>query len=88
MGRARDRALFVLVSLRFAYLAALRVLGWLSLLVWSDRAKDVEILLLGHIAAGSARLGGQRQRPATAIRASALRRASVCYGAGCAGREG
>jgi putative transposase len=36
------------VSLRFAYLAALRVFGWLSLLARSDRAKDAEILILRH----------------------------------------
>jgi putative transposase len=36
------------VPLRFAYLAALRVFGWLALLARSDRAKDVEILILRH----------------------------------------
>ena len=40
------QALSVLVSLRLAYLAALRVFGWLALLSRSDRAKDAEILLL------------------------------------------
>jgi hypothetical protein len=34
--------------LRFAYLAVQRVFGWLGLLARSDRAKDVEILLLRH----------------------------------------
>jgi hypothetical protein len=34
------------VSLRFVYLAVLRVFGWLALLAWSDRAKDAEILIL------------------------------------------
>lgn len=34
--------------LRFAYLAVLRVFGWLALLPRSDRAKDAEILLLRH----------------------------------------
>jgi len=34
------------VSLRLAYLAVLRVLGWLALLARSDRAKDTEILIL------------------------------------------
>jgi putative transposase len=34
------------VSLRFAYLAVLRVFGWLALLARSDRAKDAEILIL------------------------------------------
>jgi hypothetical protein len=38
----------VLVSLRFAYLAVLRVFGWLALLAWSDHAKDAEILILRH----------------------------------------
>ena len=36
------------MSLRFAYLAALRAFGWLALLARSDRAKDAEILLLRH----------------------------------------
>jgi putative transposase len=36
------------VTLRFAYLAALRVLGWLALLARSDRAKDAQILVLRH----------------------------------------
>jgi putative transposase len=38
----------VLVSLRFAYLAVLRVFGWLALLARSDHAKDAEILILRH----------------------------------------
>jgi putative transposase len=36
------------VSLRFAYLAVLRMFGWLALLARSDRAKDAEILILRH----------------------------------------
>ena len=36
------------MSLRFAYLAVLRVFGWLTLLARSDRAKDAEILILRH----------------------------------------
>jgi putative transposase len=36
------------VSLRLAYLAVLRVSGWLALLARSDRAKDAEILILRH----------------------------------------
>ena len=36
------------MSLRFAYLAVLRVFGWLALLAGSDRAKDAEILILRH----------------------------------------
>ena len=36
------------MSLRFAYLAVLRVFSWLALLARSDRAKDAEILLLRH----------------------------------------
>jgi putative transposase len=36
------------MSLRFAYLAVLRVFGWLVLFARSDRAKDAEILLLRH----------------------------------------
>jgi hypothetical protein len=42
------RALWVLRSMRFAYLAVLRVLGWLALLARSDCAKDAEILILRH----------------------------------------
>jgi putative transposase len=38
----------VVVSLRFAYLAVLRMFGWLGLLARSDRVKDAEILLLRH----------------------------------------
>jgi hypothetical protein len=34
------------VSLRLAYLAVLRVFGWLALLARSERAKDAEILIL------------------------------------------
>ncbi len=34
--------------MRFAYLAVLRVLGWLALLARSDRAKDAEIRILRH----------------------------------------
>jgi hypothetical protein len=36
------------VSLRVAYLAVLRVFGWLALLARSNRAKDAEILILRH----------------------------------------
>jgi putative transposase len=36
------------MTLRIAYLAVLRVFGWLSLLARSDRAKDTEILILRH----------------------------------------
>jgi putative transposase len=36
------------MSLRFAYLAVLRVFGWLALLAHSDRVKDAEILILRH----------------------------------------
>jgi hypothetical protein len=36
------------VSLRFPYLAALCVFGWLTLLARSDQARDTEILILRH----------------------------------------
>jgi putative transposase len=36
------------MSMRFAYLAVLRMFGWLALLAQSDRAKDAEILILRH----------------------------------------
>jgi putative transposase len=36
------------MSIRCAYLAVLRVFGWLALLARSDRAKDAEILILRH----------------------------------------
>ena len=38
----------MLVSLRLAYLAVLRVFGWLALPARSDRSKDAEILILRH----------------------------------------
>ena len=41
-------ALPVLVSIRIAYLAVLRVFGWLALLARSDRAEDAETLILRH----------------------------------------
>jgi hypothetical protein len=36
------------VTLRFTYLAVLRMLGWIALLARSDLAKDTEILVLRH----------------------------------------
>jgi putative transposase len=47
-GTSGNPALSVPVLLRFAYLAVLRVFGWLALLARSDRAKDTEILILRH----------------------------------------
>jgi putative transposase len=47
-GGSRARALWGPVSLRFAYLAMLRMFGLLALLARSDRAKDAEILILRH----------------------------------------
>jgi hypothetical protein len=46
--RPHAPAVSVLVPLRFAYLVALSVFGWLALLTRSDRAKDAEILTLRH----------------------------------------
>ena len=46
------------MSLRFGYLAVLRVFGWLALLARSDRAKDAEILILRHQVAVLQRQGG------------------------------
>ena len=43
-----SQALSVLVSIRFAYLAVLRVFGWLALFARSNRVKDAEILILRH----------------------------------------
>jgi putative transposase len=34
--------------MRFAYLAVLRMFGWLALLARSDRAKDAEVLIVRH----------------------------------------
>jgi putative transposase len=36
------------VTLRFAYLAVLRLLGWMAPFARSDLAKDTEILVLRH----------------------------------------
>jgi hypothetical protein len=47
-GAPYVQALSVSVSLRLAYLAVLRVFGWLDLLARADRAKDAEILILRH----------------------------------------
>ncbi len=47
------------MSLRLAYLAVLRVLGWLALLARSDRAKDAETLLLRHQVAVLQRQAGR-----------------------------
>ena len=46
--RPLAQALSILVSLRFAYLAVLRMFGWLALLARSDQPKDAEILILRH----------------------------------------
>jgi hypothetical protein len=49
------------MSLRFVYLAVLRVFGWLALLARYDRAKDAEILLLRHTRFGSSNDARVRQ---------------------------
>ena len=36
------------MTLRFAYLAVLRLFGWVALFARSDMAKDTEILILRH----------------------------------------
>jgi putative transposase len=36
------------MSIRFAYLAVVRIFGWLALLARSDRATDAEILILRY----------------------------------------
>jgi hypothetical protein len=59
------------VTLRFAYLALLRVLGWMALLARSDLAKDTEILVLRHQIA-------VLQRHVTAPRPSWADRAIIC----------
>jgi hypothetical protein len=66
------RALSVLVSMRLAYLAVLRGLGWLALLARSDRAKDAEILILRYQVAVLQR---QVKRPINLTRVSRLRMA-------------
>jgi hypothetical protein len=36
------------VTLRFSYLALLRLLGWIAVFAQADLAKDAEILILRH----------------------------------------
>jgi len=55
------RALSVLVTLRLAYLAVLRVFSWLALLARSDHAKDAGILILRHQVAVLQRQAGARR---------------------------
>ena len=47
------------MSLRLAYLAVLRIFGWLALLARSDRDMDAEILLLRHQVAVLQRQAGR-----------------------------
>src|SRR5438046_75300 len=42
------RALLAAVTLRFTYLALLRLLGWIAPFARSDLAKDAEILIVRH----------------------------------------
>ena len=62
------RALSLLMSLRLAYLAVLRVFSWLALLGRPDRAKDAEILLLRHQVAVLQRHAGTPRLPGPAGR--------------------
>jgi hypothetical protein len=73
---SHGQALSVLVPLRLAYMAVLRVFGWIALLARSDRAKDAEILLLRHQLA-------VLQRNAGAPRLSWADRAILAALAGC-----
>jgi hypothetical protein len=66
----RVPALSVSVSLRFAYVAVLRILAWLAWLAWVARAKDAEILILRH-------LPGSRIRPPI-LTWAAMRPARTC----------
>jgi len=67
----RGQALLAAVTLRFTYLAVLRLLAWVALLARSDLAKDAEILVLRHQLA-------VLQRHASAPRLSWADRAIIC----------
>jgi hypothetical protein len=73
------------MSLRFAYLAVLRIFSWLALLARSDRAKDAEILLLRHRIVvlqrhvGTPRLSRPTGRPLAALAGCCPAVISVSY---------
>jgi hypothetical protein len=65
------------MSLGFAYLAVLRVFGWLALLARSNRAKDAEIIMLRHQVAVLRRQAGTPKFPGSTERSCP--RLSGCY---------
>jgi hypothetical protein len=85
-GGPWDAAPWVFVSLRFAYLAVLRVFGWFILLARSERAGDAEILILRHQVAVLQR-AGQGPGVSWADRTGTGRTRWTMRWKPCAGRE-